>query len=342
MLMSKINSGKIKHSIPLKIPKYQHLKKQELINRNNFVAPTDIIQNLPIAATINHDILWKPTHDLVLKNINTDNETTANKETTADNETTTTVEEDENIKNTNKLGFIILRNVNNTITNEYWKECFRCIRRFYPNNRILIIDDNSNKQFVTNEVLNNTMIIESEFPKRGEFLPYYYYLRTKFCEKVVIFHDSMYIKRYINFDGFVNDYSFLIHFGVIHINDRECYPSQLKLLRALNNQKLNIFYNKKEEGLWNGCFGSTSVITYDFLKQVDDEFHLTQLIPVITKRVDRCAFERIIGCMLQFKCKKPSLLGHINTNCQWGLNFNNYKKNMYDPKKPIVKVFSGR
>jgi hypothetical protein len=329
MLISKINSAKYQYSKKLKIPLYPSLKKQEIINKNNFIAPTDIIQNLPIAATINHDIVWKPTDNVDVKDVDV-------------NKDPTIVLENETIKNTNKLGFIILRNVNNTITNEYWKECFRCIRMFYPNNRILIIDDNSNKQFVTNEVLNNTMIIESEFPKRGEFLPYYYYLRTNFCEKVVILHDSMYIKRYINFDGFVNDYNFLIHFCVNYINDPGCYQSQLNLLRALNNKNLNIFYNKKEQGLWDGCFGSMSVISYNFLKQIDDEFRFIQLIPHITTRTERCAFERIIGCMLQYKCKKSSLFGHINRNCDWKLDFNKYKNHMYNSKKPVIKVFTGR
>ena len=235
-----------------------------------------------------------------------------------------------------------MRNVYNTITNEYWKECFRCIRKFYPNNRILIIDDNSDKQFVTNEVLNNTMIIESEFRKRGEFLPYYYYLRTNFCEKVVILHDSMYIKKYINFYDIVDEYNFLIYFDLFYINDSACYQSQLNLLRALNNKNLNKFYNKKEQGLWNGCFGSMTAISYNFLKQIDEEFRFIQMIPYITTRVERCAFERIIGCMLQYKCKKSSLFGHVNTNCDWSLDFNKYKQNMYDSKKPIIKVFTGR
>jgi len=300
--------------------RYRHRHTQQN-NKNLFLAPTDIVEFLPIAVTIKHDIVWKPT--TVLENENTENENAES-------------------ENTNKLGFIILRNVYNTITNEYWIECFRCIRKFYPNNRVLIIDDSSDKQFVTNEVLNNTMIIESEFRKRGEFLPYYYYLRTKFCEKVVILHDSMYIKKYINFYDTVDDYNFLIYFDLFYINDSACYQSQLNLLRALNNKNLNIFYNKKEKGLWDGCFGSMTAISYNFLKQIDEEFRLIQMIPYITTRVERCAFERIIGCMLQYKCKKSSLFGHVNTICDWSLDFDKYKQNMYDSKKPIIKVFTGR
>ena len=186
------------------------------------------------------------------------------------------------------------------------------------------------------------MIIESEFPKRGEFLPYYYYLRTNFCQKVVVLHDSMFIRRNINFNGMVSDYKILIHFGKEHINDPDSFPSQLKLLRALNHANLTTFYNKKDHGLWSGCFGSMSVITYDFLKQIDDEFRLMRLIPVITQRVDRCAFERIIGCMLQYKHINSSLLGHITQNCDWDIDFNKYKNRKYNFRMPIVKVFTGR
>lgn len=186
------------------------------------------------------------------------------------------------------------------------------------------------------------MIIESEFPKRGEFLPYYYYLRTNFCDKVVILHDSMFIKKYINFALLVNDYKFLMHFEKTDINDLESFPSQLNLLRALNNPTLNHFYNKKDQGSWSGCFGATSVITYNYLKAIDEEFRLMRLIPVITRRIDRCAFERIIGCILQCKHKNSSLMGNVHLNCNWGINFNKYKKYMYNFRLPIIKVFTGR
>ena len=322
MLLSKSNHiEKHKFAQNIKIPQYMSLKHQEIIETPPLKAPTNTIHSTIITPTIPTNIVWKPTDEVNIP-VNTS--------------------ENDNIKKVDTLGFIILRNVINSMTNEYWKECFKCIRRFYPTNRVLIIDDNSNKQFVTNDALNNTMIIESEFPKRGEFLPYYYYLRTNFCDKVVILHDSMFINKYINFAALVNDYKFLIHFGKKYINDPESLPSQLNLLRALNNSTLNHFYNKKDQDAWSGCFGAMSVISYNFLKEIDDEFRLIQLIPVITKRIDRCAFERIIGCILQCKHKNSSLMGHEVLNCDWGLNFIKYKNYMYNYRLPIIKVFTGR
>ena len=76
------------------------------------------------------------------------------------------------------LGFIILRCVRSKDCKDYWIECYDAIRRFYPLNKILIIDDFSNYEFIdTNKILINTLIIQSEFKGRGELLPYYYYLR---------------------------------------------------------------------------------------------------------------------------------------------------------------------
>ena len=243
--------------------------------------------------------------------------------------------------NPEPIGFIILRNVISAKTNKYWKECYRCIKKFYPKNRILIIDDNSNYSYVSNDQLENTMLIKSEFPKRGEFLPYYYYLRTHFCDTAVILHDSMFIKQYIDFN--VDEYKFILDFGKANINDTGSLPYQAKLLNALNNEKLNNFYRTKDDNMWKGCFGCMSIIKYNYLKNVDNEFLLSSLIPHVTCRDDRCALERIIACLLQVNKKsEKTLLGNINTYNIWGFTYEHYVRNEYSNLLPIIKVFTGR
>jgi hypothetical protein len=241
---------------------------------------------------------------------------------------------------TENIGFIILRHVNNSITNEYWKECYRCIKMFYPKNRILIIDDNSDYTYVTNDPLENTMIIRSEYPKRGEFLPYYYYLKTKFCETAVILHDSAFVKKYINFN--VSNYKIILEFRGKCVADTESIQYQQILLTALNNTKLYNFYNKKDYSIWGGCFGSMSIVKYNYLKRIDSEYRIACLIPHITSRIARCAFERIIGCLLQININESSLLGSITTYCPWGLSFDEYLRHEYNKDLPLVKVWTGR
>jgi hypothetical protein len=60
-----------------------------------------------------------------------------------------------------EVGFIILRHVNSEKTNEYWQESYSCIRKFYPENKIIIIDDYSNTEFLKTDLnLYNTEIIK--------------------------------------------------------------------------------------------------------------------------------------------------------------------------------------
>ena len=184
------------------------------------------------------------------------------------------------------------------------------------------------------------MVIQSEFPRRGEFLPYYYYLKTKFCETAVILHDSVFIKKYIDFH--VNNYKMIFNFCKRNISDNESLPYQMSLLSAINNEKLNHFYNKKDLDFWSGCFGCMSVIKYDYLKSIDSEFRIACLIPHITCRIARCAFERIIGCLLQVNMKEECLLGSIHSYCRWGLTYRDYVNNKYSTGLPLIKVWTGR
>ena len=95
--------------------------------------------------------------------------------------------------NIDNYGFIITRHVNSEKTNMYWNRCVRCIRTFYPLKKIVIIDDNSDQSFVKDEFnYRNVIHIQSEFPGRGELLPYYYFHKNKFFENAVIIHDSVF------------------------------------------------------------------------------------------------------------------------------------------------------
>jgi hypothetical protein len=237
------------------------------------------------------------------------------------------------------FGFIMIRYVNSEQTNKLWIKCYESIRKFY-NNKIIIIDDNSTMEYVTEYETFNTIIINSEFPKRGEFLPYYYYLKTKFCENAVILHDSVFIKKYIYFH--VNNYKMIFDFCKKNISDSSSLPHQLKLLSAINNEKLNNFYNKKDLDLWSGCFGCMAVIKYDYLKSIDSEFRIACLIPHITCRNARCALERIMGCLLEVNMKEDCLLGSIHSYCRWGLTFHDYLNKKYNSNLKLIKVFSGR
>ena len=189
-------------------------------------------------------------------------------------------------------GFIILRHVNSKLTNTYWKECYYSIRKFYPENKILIVDDNSSDIFLTEDInLYNTTIIKSEYQGRGELLPYFYYLNNKLFDTAVIIHDSIFINNYLNLK--VKNFRFLWKFNNNICPQKE---DEINLIKTLNNNSdLLKFYNKRE---WYGCFGGMVIINHNYLKYIDSIYNIGNLLDSIKTRYNRCSFERVIGCIL--------------------------------------------
>ena len=230
------------------------------------------------------------------------------------------------------LGFIILRHVNSELTNKYWIESYDCIRKFYAEAPIMIIDDNSKYEFITQKTLTNTTILKSEFTKgKGEILPYYYYYKNKFADNVVIIHDSVFIQEKIDFGD--NSRS-LWHFPN-HI--RESIEKERLLISKLKNsdELLRIYDDTK----WLGCFGCMTFITYEFLEMIVGKYDLFNLIDFINLRIERMYFERVLGTILFNEHCPSSMFGNI-LDCNYGYRFNNYIINKLN--KPIIKVWTGR
>lgn len=209
------------------------------------------------------------------------------------------------------LGFIVLRHVNNELTNKYWIKCYDCIRKHYPENEIIIIDDNSNYEFITHKDLYKTLIINSEYHQRGELLPYYYYLRNKLFDTAIILHDSVFLMKPINSKIIENikTVRFLWHFQP-HIPVEEEMPTsilmpktlgaqqkQLQMINLYNDKGLIDFFDLK---LWNGCFGGMSIISQTFLVDLNNKYDLSKLLDVIFNRAERQCFERVIGCLFLY------------------------------------------
>ena len=239
------------------------------------------------------------------------------------------------------VGFIMLRHVTNETTNLYWIHCYHCIRTFYPENHILIIDDNSCSQFVTNHVVYNTTIIPSEYPGRGELLPYYYYCNVgnKYFDVAVILHDSVFLNQPLNVDlSQVTTYKMLWDFE--HPWDQT--EDELRILEVFRDAELTEYYTQKQR--WKGCFGGMSIIAHDFLCHINEKYNLAHLLDVVVNRYNRSSFERVIACLLH-KCgptetkTKKALLGNIHKYCPWGITWQDKAK---FARLPITKCWTGR
>jgi hypothetical protein len=243
----------------------------------------------------------------------------------------------------NTIGFIILRHVNDETTNKYWQKCYECIREFYPENTILIIDDSSDYNYITYKKVYKTLIINSEYEKRGEILPYYYYLQHKLFDTAVIIHDSVFIQKYIDFnvDKYKLIWDFEHHWD--HIED------ETHMLSLFNNSELLEFHRNKD--LWKGCFGAMCIVTHDFLTHVNSKYNISLLLDHIFTRHNRSSFERVIACLFQKEHKLEILLGNVhryfisiedNRTYSFGQYvFDSFDDKMYR-KFDILKVWTGR
>jgi hypothetical protein len=229
------------------------------------------------------------------------------------------------------FGFIILRHVNNELSNKYWIRCVDSIRQYYPENYILIIDDNSDYKFITNENLYKTTIINSEYPKRGELLPYYYYLHNKLFDIAIIIHDSVFINKYIDIS--VEKHKFL--WEIEHTWDQ--IDDETRMINIFNDLELKKFYENKH--LWKGCFGGMTIITHDYLIYINNKYDISKLLGLVLTKYNRCSFERIIGCLLQKEGNKETLLGNIHNYCKWGIPFNQIDEYKH---LPLIKFWNGR
>jgi hypothetical protein len=243
------------------------------------------------------------------------------------------------------FGFIVTRHVNSEKTNKYWNQCVKLLRSYYPNNKIILIDDNSIQELVKAEYdYKNVTIIQSEYPKRGELLPFIYFLNNKWFDNAVIIHDSVFFHKRYNFQDLEVDVLPLWHF----INNDSEIDNILRIADYLNNSniiKSNILrWNENE---WNGCFGAMCYINHFYLTKINDKYNLTNLINVVLNRSDRCVLERIFAIIfyLESSLKSKSFLGDINAiKGYYGYTFDDYIK-LFNKKKvllPVVKVWTGR
>jgi hypothetical protein len=192
--------------------------------------------------------------------------------------------------------FVILRHVRDEDDDALWKRCYQSIRQFYTKTPIVIIDDNSKINLPWGD-LENTLIIQSEYPGAGELLPYYYFLKYKWATKMIFLHDSMLLKRRFYNSELNHLVKFHWHFET-HRHDDD--NGIRMLLRPLTNSDELIYYNH-QKSLWNGCAGVTSIIDISVLEHLESKYSLTSsLIKTIKTRTDRMSLERIFA-ILMFK-----------------------------------------
>lgn len=245
------------------------------------------------------------------------------------------------------IGFIVARCVKEKKHNTLYKECYNAIRKFHPNVKIIFIDDNSNKDALEDHPMTNVEIIQSEYPAAGEYLPYYYYLQRKPFKKAVLLQDSMILNSEIPFDS-VDKYKFLFYYNPI---EEDQNPTPLLEKSKIPTELISL-YNSKT---WVGCWGSTMIITYDFLRQLEDKIGITSWKDIINTRAMRIQLETAIAlACIYMNNDNPPITNSLCGNCydqQVMREYNSVGKKfdiatyLHDKDKikdKVIKVFNGR
>jgi hypothetical protein len=252
------------------------------------------------------------------------------------------------------FGFIILRHVNSIKTNKYWNQNIKLLRILYPHKRIIIIDDNSKIEFVKADYdYRNIEIIQSEYPGRGELLPYIYYLKHKWFDNAVIIHDSVFIHKKILFNRIKTPVMPLWHFNY----DKENIHNILRISSGLkNNYQLTQMLTQTNPNILGMhknndficCFGVQSYINHSFLVSLENKYNISNLVHYIKTKTDRCALERLMGLLFSLEytplINYNSLLGNIMQVGNWGYTYDEYESHFKKQQniKVVVKVWSGR
>jgi hypothetical protein len=190
--------------------------------------------------------------------------------------------------------FVILRHARDENDDILWRRCYRSIRHFYAKIPIIIIDDNSKIDLPWSN-LDNTIIIQSEHPGAGELLPYYYFLKYRWANKMIFLHDSMFLKRNFHNSELNQSINFHWHFHE-HRDDNDSRICML--LSCLRNSDALIHYNH-QKSLWNGCSGVASIIDINTLEKIERKYSFTNsLINIIKSREDRMALERVFAILM--------------------------------------------
>ena len=201
------------------------------------------------------------------------------------------------------------------------------------------------------------IVIQSEFPGRGELLPYYYFLKYKWFKKAVIIHDSVFVHRRIPFESINEPVLPLWH----HTYDKENLHNLIRIASSLNySNKLIGILNQNTTNIsplgmpnkdsFNLVFGSQSFISLRFLEHLQNKYNFSNLVNVIHNRTDRCGLERITGLLFSIEYpqlkKKGSLFGPIfPKRNSFSYTFEQYMYDLFKNKKilyPFVKTWSGR
>lgn len=239
------------------------------------------------------------------------------------------------------IGFVILRRVYSNESNNYWKECYKCIRRHYDN-PILIIDNNSKTEFLKEnmDLVNCDVVYDTQNKESEIALAYYYFHKLRPFDQAIIFHDTVFIQMKIDFElgndeniRFIWSYDKKEFFSTIDVNFHHlCHniSGYFNIMRILHDSALE----------YEGCFEGMCIIKWKMLDTLEKDHKLfSTVLPRISRKSDVAAFEKLISLFAYYKNGDipKSYFGNIHKYINTMVSYTEYLTGYYSDY-PIVKV----
>lgn len=245
------------------------------------------------------------------------------------------------------IGFVMVRCVSHPKHARLWKYCYRSIRRYHPSISIVIIDDHSVPELISdeNDIIGNdyrTLVVRSRYPKgNGEMLPLLYLHEQRWFDVAICIHDSVFLQTVLDETllSSVKTVRYLWGF----VETEPYYRSYCRHHLQRYGLNPNIYDQKK----WMpGCFGTMCIIRLNFLDKLMSKFDLRKL-PVRT-RLERMCLERMFAILCFVTLggtvpPAPIIHTDITRYMQYGITFDQFIGNKFRYRTlPLVKVWNGR
>lgn len=237
--------------------------------------------------------------------------------------------------------FVILRSVQSEYFNNYWLECYKSLRKYYPDTDIKIVDNASNPEFLKCPFeLERCEVIAAEFPQTRLYSPFYECLKLSGYDVAVIIHDGIIFNSHVDFTS-VETAKFLWHFET---HEYDNHALERRMIETMNrSSQLMQVYNSNA---WYGCMGCLTAMNLNFLQKLQEKYTITNLIPLVNNQTDAIAFERVLAVLCYTEhpelATDPSFEGDIR-NMDWGYTWDDYIQNPRKQEdKPFFKLFGAR
>ena len=198
------------------------------------------------------------------------------------------------------FGFIIPSYVNTPYAYHRLKLCIDSIRKQYPLILIVVIDDYSDIDISELMLMDSKLIVEKSLIKRGgEINPYCHFFYKKYFDVAIIIQDSTTIKTLVPIDISKVTVKFFYYFN----NHRPSWNNE-PFENVFNNFYNNISDITKRENIkkfsnnrnkWLGCWGVMSVISHDYLVDMNNKTCFIEMCKYVKDRTDRMIMENIFA-----------------------------------------------